>query len=150
MTGIFHFKKLKKLVKSLGLVLFLTMVPWLQGWADLIDLSNEALVALSGKSVVLVDIRTSEEWKQTGLIPKSHPLTFFDRRGDYDLKKWLEDLGKIANKDQAIVLICRSGNRSGKVGKLLDEMGQYAKVYHLSQGITHWIDQGNPVKKMTP
>jgi rhodanese-related sulfurtransferase len=89
---------------------------------------------------LVIDIRTLTEWQQTGLIPNSHPLQFFDEHGRADQQKWLAELKKLQkNSDQAIVLVCRSGNRSTKVGKILTEVLGLKNIYHLSKGIQHWL-----------
>jgi len=89
---------------------------------------------------LIIDVRTSKEWTQTGIIPNSHPLQFFDERGNFDEKKWLADLKDLQeNSDQTIVLVCRSGNRSRKVGELLTKKLGMKNIYHLSNGIQQWL-----------
>ena len=49
--------------------------------AAIIDIDNVELGKLMAKGVPVIDIRTSPEWQQTGIIPGSHLLTFFDEQG---------------------------------------------------------------------
>ncbi len=109
---------------------------------ELGQLTPQQLKKLQQQQVPLViDIRTSEEWEETGVIPDSYPLQFFDKQGSFDEKKWLLELKKLhSNSNQPIVLVCRSGNRSGKVGKLLTEKLGMENIYHLSSGINQWLE----------
>jgi rhodanese-related sulfurtransferase len=73
---------------------------------------------------------------------------FFDASGQYDAAAWLKSLKNVApNVDQPVILVCRSGNRSSTVGKMLsDEMG-YQHVYHIEKGIRGWAAEGNALAK---
>ncbi len=89
---------------------------------------------------LIIDVRTQKEWTQTGIIPNSHPLQFFDERGNFDKEKWLTELKKLQeNSDQPVVLVCRSGNRSAKVGEFLTKKLGMKNIYHLSNGIQQWV-----------
>ncbi|MCK4494566.1 MAG: rhodanese-like domain-containing protein [Methylococcales bacterium] len=102
------------------------------------------------KSALIIDIRTPEEWKTTGIIPKSYPLQFFDKKGQSDPDKWLEAVKKLqTNKNQPIILVCRSVNRSGMVGNLLTKQLKMHNIHHLSNGMNHWLQSSQPVKKCT-
>ncbi len=107
-------------------------------YAELGNLSNEQLKKMQQQGVVLVDIRRAEEWQQTGVIEGSHLLTFFDKKGNYNMQQWLDELAKITDKNDKLVLICRSGNRTGMVGKFLDQKLGFPQVYHLKNGIKRW------------
>ena len=97
------------------------------------------------KGVPLIDIRTKSEWHQTGVINKSKLLTFFDNGGNYNFKEWMSKLKKIADKQDPVIIICRSGRRSRIVANLLDQKVFYSTVYHATDGIISWID----AKKIT-
>ncbi|NOQ35362.1 MAG: rhodanese-like domain-containing protein, partial [Methylococcaceae bacterium] len=93
---------------------------------------------------LVIDVRTVKEWQQTGIIPNSYPLQSFDENGHFDEDKWIDELKKSQeNSDQPIVLVCRSGNRSGKIGKLLTEKLGMENIYHLSNGIKQWMTSGH-------
>ena len=49
--------------------------------------------------VPIIDIRTEKEWKSTGIIDQSKTMTFFDEEGNFDTEIWLEELRKIAKKN---------------------------------------------------
>ncbi len=116
---------------------------------ELKNLSAKELVAMQKeKEALIIDIRTEKEWISTGTIPGSHKLQFFSSQGKYDIDKWMAELIKLKKtKDQPVVLVCRSGNRSGMVGKMLTEQLNNKNVYHLSSGISSWVLSGNKVSK---
>jgi len=114
--------------------------------AELKGVSPDQIAALEQDKAILVDIRTPEEWRKTGLIPGSQPLTYFDAQGHYDTATWLKQLNQLStDKNRPIVLICRSGHRSEQVGNLLAKELGYGQVYHLQTGIKGWLEQHKPV-----
>lgn len=113
--------------------------------AEVTKIDNQQLKALMEQGVPVIDIRRPEEWKQTGVVKGSHLITFFDARGRYDVRAWLDKLAPIAGKDDPFILICRTGNRTGTVSRFLDQKLGYKKVYDVKKGITDWIRKGNPV-----
>ena len=116
--------------------------------AELIDIDNTKLQELLASGVPIVDIRTAPEWKQTGVVPGSHRLTFFDEQGRYDIRAWLDSFSKIAKPGDPVIIICRTGNRTGTVGRLLDQQVKYAKVYNVRDGIVAWMKAGNATDKV--
>lgn len=79
------------------------------------------------KNIVIIDVRTEDEYnsghiKNSILIPVN------------DLKFKAEDILK--DKNQKILIYCRTGNRSNTAGKILDEMG-YSNIYDFG-GINSW------------
>ncbi len=116
---------------------------------ELKNLLAKDLVAMQKEqNALIIDIRTEKEWNSTGTIPGSHKLQFFSSQGKYDIDKWMAELNKLKKtKDQPVVLVCRSGNRSGMVGKMLTEKLNNKNVYHLSSGISSWVLSGNKVSK---
>ena len=81
-------------------------------FAEVVDVNNEEIVKLSNINIPIVDVRRSSEWVQTGVIPNSILLTFFDKDGNYNFDKWYEKLQLEINEGDPIILICRSGKRS--------------------------------------
>jgi len=113
----------------------------------LVNLSPDELQALQAKGALVVDVRTPEEWAKTGLIPGSKGLTYFSSTGGYDKDAWLKQLKPLqASPDQPVILVCRSGNRSSTVGKMLLNEAGYTKVYHLDKGISGWSAQSKPLE----
>ncbi|MFK5984355.1 MAG: rhodanese-like domain-containing protein [Pseudomonadota bacterium] len=111
------------------------------------QITDQQLKQMMQDGVSLIDIRRAEEWKQTGVVKGSHLLTFFDKKGNYNIDKWLSDFSKIVKKGEPFILICRTGNRTGMVSKFLDYKLGYKNVNHLSRGIKSWIKASNKVVK---
>ncbi len=117
--------------------------------AEFINLPPAELQAMLARGVPLVDVRTAPEWHQTGVVKGSHLITFFDERGRYDVEKWMAEFSKVASPDQPVILICRSGNRTGQIGRFLDTKMGYEHVYDVAGGIKAWLREGNEPEKLT-
>ena len=109
-------------------------------FADVVDINNEQILELSKTNIPIVDVRSSSEWDQTGVIPTSILLTFFDKEGNYDLDKWYEKLLLEIEEGEPIILICRSGNRSRIIAEMMDKEFDNV-IYNAKRGITSWIDE---------
>ena len=112
--------------------------------AEVTLVDNPALERLRQRGVPVIDIRTPEEWRETGVIEGSHLLTFFDAKGRYDARAWLSELTAIAGRDDAFALICDSGGRSGVVSQALDGQLGYRYVFDVPGGISQWIAENRP------
>ena len=110
--------------------------------AEVIQVDSAGLERLRAEGVAVIDVRRPDEWHKTGVIDGSHLLTFFDKKGQYDLDRWLPALAAIAESDQPVAFICRSGKRSGRVARMLDEKFGYRHVYTARDGILGWIGEG--------
>ncbi len=116
--------------------------------ADFKSITPDELIELQNSGAVVIDIRTPSEWKETGVVPKSHKLMFFDDRGRYDLDKWMSQFQQIVkDKNQPFILVCRSASRTKVVGNFLSKQAGYTKVKDLAGGITKWIRSGKKVEK---
>ena len=106
------------------------------------ELSPQQFIDARENGGVVIDIRREEEWKETGIIKGSQTITAFTKDGKIhpDFPKKFFDL--INDVDVPILLYCRTGNRTGILGKaLIDQVGQ-TNVSHLSDGIVGWKKQG--------
>ena len=109
------------------------------------ELSPQEFIEAQENGGVVIDIRREEEWKETGIIKGSQTITAFTKNGKIhpDFPKNFFDL--IDEVDVPILLYCRTGNRTGILGKaLIDQVGQ-TNVSHLSEGIVGWKKQGFPI-----
>ena len=61
-------------------------------FAEVIDVDDQEMIKLSNLNIPIVDVRRSSEWDQTGVIPNSILLTFFDEEGNYNFDEWYEKL----------------------------------------------------------
>ena len=114
-------------------------------FSDVIEIGNIELKSLLQKKIPLIDIRRKDEWKSTGIVKNSILMTFFDKNGKANTNEWLKELNKIANKNDPVILICRTGRRTGIISKFLSEKVGYRLIYDVTDGITDWIKKGNTV-----
>ena len=114
-------------------------------FSDVIEIGNIELKSLLQKKIPLIDIRRKDEWKSTGIVDNSILMTFFDKNGKANTNEWLKELNKIANKNDPVILICRTGRRTGIISKFLSEKVGYRLIYDVTDGITDWIKKGNTV-----
>lgn len=113
--------------------------------AEVIDVDNAEFARLMAAGVPVIDIRTVPEWEETGIVPNSRLLTFFDERGKADPAAWLEKAKGIAKAGDPVIVLCRSGNRTKAVSQFLSQQAGYAKVYNVKDGIKSWIKEGRPM-----
>lgn len=92
---------------------------------------------INRRNAVVVDIRDAAEFAK-GHMPqaKSAPLADLPSRAS----------GLARDKSVPIIVICQTGQRSGKAQAALKEAG-YSEVYALEGGMTAWQQAGLPVVK---
>lgn len=115
------------------------------GWAEVVNIDNETLKQLLAKGVPVVDLRTAPEWKQTGVVDRSHLITLFDERGKAQPEDWLAAVDRVSGAGEPVILICRTGNRTRAAARYMDQLSPRRKVYNVTEGITGWVRAGNPV-----
>ena len=108
--------------------------------AYIFDLNNGQIKELSKNNIPIVDIRRSSEWDQTGVVPKSILLTFFDKEGMYNFNEWYEKLRLEIDEGKPIILICRTGRRTAIIAEMMDKKFDN-DIYNAKYGITSWIDE---------
>lgn len=128
---------------SLGLAVLLSLSAAAQAAVTHID--NDKTRELLAEGIPLIDVRTASEWKQTGIVEGSHLLTFFDEKGNYDIKKWVADLEEIAGKGKPFMLICAVGGRTDNISQFLDQKLGFTKVHNVKKGIVQWLSANKPV-----
>ena len=106
------------------------------------ELTTEQLLDAQKSGSVIIDIRSLNEWVETGIIAGAETVTAFSANGNLhsDFRKKFFSI--IKSKDTPIVLYCRSGNRSKRLGDALVNQGNYTNVSHLSKGIIGWQKDG--------
>ena len=109
-------------------------------FAEVIDVNDQEMIKLSNLNIPIVDVRRSSEWDQTGVIPNSILLTFFDKDGNYNFDEWYEKLPLEINEDNPIILICRSGKRSKVVANMMVKEFN-SIIYNSKSGINSWINK---------
>ncbi len=113
------------------------------GEGGYVDVDNGALRALLDKGVTIVDVRRPEEWRSTGVVAGSRLLTAFDAAGRFN-PEFPAAFAAMVGRDEDVVLICRTGNRSSVLARALAGSAGYTRVHNVSRGIVGWIGEGNP------
>ena len=126
---------LKVFTSSILLFLFFVKVVS----ANVIDIDNKEIKILLKKNIPIIDIRTKKEWNETGVIPNSILITFFDENGNYNLNEWHKKLLKVSSNNNKIILICRTGRRTKLAGNMINKKLEII-VYNAKYGIKSWID----------
>jgi len=111
------------------------------------NVGNGELKDLLAKGTKIVDVRRPEEWKQTGVVKGSKLLMSFDKKGKLN-PDFLDGLAAYVKKDEPVILICRTGSRTGYLSNALATQLGYSKIYNVTDGITKWIADKNPVAKL--
>ena len=113
--------------------------------AEIVNVSNEQLKALLKQGTPVVDLRTAGEWRQTGVVKGSQMITLFDEQGRADPAAWARQLDKVAPAGKPVILICRTGNRSGVAAQMLEQSGRKGTIYNVKAGIVSWVGEGQAV-----
>ncbi len=91
---------------------------------------TEAQRRLASREALLIDVREPDEWQEGHVAGARHiPLG--------DLPARLAEVPR----DRPVLLLCRSGNRSGRATALLREQG-YDQATNVAGGITAWQRAG--------
>ena len=109
-------------------------------FAEIVNVDNQQIKELSKINIPIVDVRRSSEWDQTGIVPNSILLTFFDKKGNYNLDEWYKQLSLKINVGEPIILICRTGRRTKIIAEMMDKKFDNV-IYNAKGGITSWIDE---------
>jgi rhodanese-related sulfurtransferase len=99
--------------------------------------SAEALQLINHKNALVLDVREESEYKSGHLLNS----------------KWIP-LGKLVSRageleryrEQPIVVVCRSGNRSASACASLGKQG-FTQAYNLSGGVMGWQKSNLPLEK---
>ena len=111
------------------------------------NIGNDELQLMLNDNIPIYDVRRPDEWKQTGVIEDSRLLTFTDAGGRIK-PNFLSHFTTEINKDDAVILICRTGSRTSKLARYLaDELG-YTNIFNVDDGITQWIREKRPISNM--
>lgn len=93
--------------------------------------AEEAHARAAKGELVLLDIRTPEEWKETGVGAGAHALTMHQRA-----QAFIAALDKITGGDKTkpIALICATGGRSADLKPALSRLG-YSNIVDVGEGM---------------
>lgn len=103
----------------------------------------DALAQAQAGKTTIVDVRTPEEWRQTGIAPGARTADVMTAEGtDAFVAQVLNAAG--GDKSAPLALICRSGQRSVRAVRLLESRG-FANVSNIGEGMNGWVRRGLPV-----
>lgn len=141
-------------VAALGIPAVLVLLGGFWFWFMLPDpppyvaLDNGQFEEKAAQGAVIVDIRRPDEWRETGIVAGSHLITAFDENGrlrnDFPAR-----FSALVGPEDEVVIICRTGNRTDVLGRMLVEQVGYSQVYHVTNGISQWIREGRPIERCT-
>src|SRR5437899_11782718 len=100
-------------------------------WAEPDISAPQALERSKQGSLLIIDIRTPEEWRETGVIPGARRVDFY--RGPNALLKSVLEMVD-GNRNAPIAPVCHSGSRTIQAQKFLQAQG-FTQVYNLREGM---------------
>ena len=117
-----------ELFLALAIILFLLARTWFGPSAVVMVLASEAVQLINHKNALVVDVRTEKEYQQGHVMNALHiPLGVLDDR--------IQELQ--AYKNDAVVLVCRSGARSAQAATKLRKQG-FTNVHNIGGGMLAW------------
>lgn len=138
-------RHLRKLLLGLMPGLFILAAPLSRAEPDIS--APQAYAAASAGKMMLIDIRTQQEWRQTGVAPGAGRVDFY-RGPQVLLQSVLQMTG--GDKTTPVALICRTGNRTSHAQQFLKAQG-FTQVYNVKEGMVGsaagpgWLKRGLPV-----
>jgi len=126
---------MKRLTLTLILAVTLPLSIWAQEAIQTITADRFATVMDSIDNYQLVDVRTRDEFKEGHI----------DGAVQYDVnkKRFKRQVNRL-DRNQPVLLYCRTGKRSHQAALTLQELG-FQKIINLDGGITAWTVEGYPV-----
>lgn len=115
----------------------------------------EAFALARAGKLTIVDVRTRQEWTQTGVPQAALEVSLFPEWGVRNAD-FVDDVLAAVGRDKStpIALICARGNRSSFAQGLLEKQG-FATVYSISEGMAGssfgpgWLARGLPLEPCT-
>lgn len=112
--------------------------------------ARDALDQVQAGAITLIDVRTPGEWRQTGVPVGAALIDMNNPQGSQGFVDAVRAQVK-GDRNAPIALICRSGNRSTYMQKVLEDQG-FTRVYNVREGMggsaagPGWIKQGLPIE----
>jgi len=118
------------------LVLLIAALPAMAG--DVIS-SKDALARVESGTVTLIDVRSVEEWRQSGVPKGAKAISIHDPGG---MTAFVAKVTAAVNgrKDRPVALICARGVRSTRAEWALGKAG-FTQILNVREGtLGNWID----------
>ncbi|MDX2289327.1 MAG: rhodanese-like domain-containing protein [Hyphomicrobiaceae bacterium] len=112
----------------------------------------EAHAKASSGAITLIDVRTPDEWKQTGVPASAYTITMH-QPGPQFLAQLDAVLG--GDRTKPVAVICHTGSRTGALVGPMRQVG-FANVIDVSEGMaggrngTGWAKSGLPIRRWAP
>lgn len=134
----------------------LSLVAWLAllvaplgAWAGERLTAPEAHARAQAGKLLIIDVRSPAEWRQTGVAQGARRVTIHNPQGASGfLKEMLAAVG--GDKSKPIAIICARGGRSARANRFLAAKG-FTQVLDISEGMLGrgsqpgWIARGLPL-----
>lgn len=126
------------------------MVITARGGSSLVLSAPEAHRLVRAGELTLIDIRTPEEWRHTGVADGAGLVNMVHPGGTEGFVR--DILAQVdGNPDAPIGLICRTGNRTTHIQRVLTAHG-FSRIYNVAEGMVGssagpgWLNRGLPVR----
>lgn len=130
-----RFSRIPVLMLGMALIVSACGADTIAGSLETVSASDAAQILETDSDVVVLDIRTPEEFA-SGRIEGSVNIDFYAA----DFRDQIAAL----DRDTAYVVYCRSGNRSDSAMDVFEDLG-FSTVYGLDGGIVEWANAGLPI-----
>ena len=117
--------------------------------AEVIDIDNSELKNLIDKNINIIDVRTQNEWKSTGIIEGSILMSLLDKKNKFIFENWYKEFNKKISKNESVIFVCALGVRSKFISNLINKKKPDLKIYNLKKGINNWIRSGNKISRLS-
>ena len=106
-------------------------------------ISSDELINLINKNAVALDIRTEEQWKETGIIKGSFQETAFSKDGKFNvyLMDKVRALAGAESQNIEIAFISNDGETAAILANAFAEDLGFTNVFVLRGGIKAWIEE---------
>ena len=117
--------------------------------AEVVNINNRELSNLIEQEIKIIDVRTQNEWKSTGIIKGSLLISLLNKNKKFIFEDWYEIFKKKLNRNNSIIFICASGVRSNYISHLVKKKKPDLIVYNLKKGINNWIRSGYKIERLS-
>lgn len=101
---------------------------------------RDAWAMFQAGEAVLVDVRTAEERKFVGHVPETKHVAWMTGLSLSRNPRFTRELEAKAGKDEAILLLCRSGKRSAAAAEAATKAG-FTNVFNILEGFEGDLDE---------
>jgi rhodanese-related sulfurtransferase len=117
------------------------------------DISPMQAAAEIKNNLLIIDVRSKLEWKETGIIQNAKLIQMYTAARTLR-KEYIAEILEVLGNDKSIeaAIICHSGGRSSATVAMLKDQG-YINISNIAEGMvgyndsTGWINRGLPTIK---